>query len=265
MGIPNPKRKRWALRNAKWILKAASAVPVLIGGIWGTIKVHAQLAAAHARMMESDGGPLDFTGVWMIAGGVGLSVVIVLLESAVIHQEIVESEEKENPIDLWGCCLVLFHALRACHPNETADGLRITVYRVSKRKKGSAQTLVQLIPYASDAPPNYAHVSREHVGNAGIIGRVAQRGEPMSAKRVSETEADFVKEMIDWGYATEEARHMDQTRGAWMGCPILDDRGKVEGVMYLDSSDRAYFTDERLVLITQAVEAVTRYGKERYK
>ena len=86
------------------------------------------------------------------------------------------------------------------------------------------------------------------------------------ATRQSLNEQTFVEAMVsDWGYSESEARKLSNDRQSWLAVPINGpDANSTLGVVYLDSSDPEFFTDEVTKLVIEGCAEIAKFVHERY-
>jgi hypothetical protein len=83
---------------------------------------------------------------------------------------------------------------------------------------------------------------------------------------LSEDPQAYVSELVgDWGYPPELAARLNPAIFAWMAVPFNDPvRQQVQGILYVDSTDRDFFTDARQDLVLQASAGIARFVVRRY-
>ena len=165
--------------------------------------------------------------------------------------------------ELSGCLFTLHGLLTAALPRDVCDPkLRITLHVPIE----DGQKLQQVLDYVgNDRSKNTA--GRKFLANCGAVGEALRLKQPVSGKRANDNYEEYVKELIqDHHFTEKDARKMDRDTMCWMANPFFvegnDD--KVEAVLYLDSVDREFFTDEREQLIICACSGIARFVKRRY-
>ena len=95
---------------------------------------------------------------------------------------------------------------------------------------------------------------------AAAAGVVASLNEPFAAKRFAEIYEDYVRELLRyWSYVEQDARKLNPATKAWMAVPLVHPGSKIQGILYLDSTDRGYFTAARQQLVFKAASGVVRF------
>lgn len=263
MKLPKTRR-RWLLRN-EWVIDAASVLPAIGASLIGGLKLTDQFAAADARSRASDGGALDPTGLYYIWAGFLLTFLIAVVRAMLSKAKGREAADRESPKDLLGCCTVMRAVLVGSERPDGDDSLRITLYRFNKGNAGHEAHLEQLIPYAQRNGEASGDPGRKVPIACGIIGRAAREREPFVAGRVSQSVEEFRAEMVaKWGFTPEQAESLNIARWSWMAVPLLDRKGRVVGVIYLDAATPGYFTDQRKADVLAGCAALNEYAQERY-
>ncbi|MEN3339645.1 MAG: hypothetical protein V7647_3321 [Acidobacteriota bacterium] len=100
----------------------------------------------------------------------------------------------------------------------------------------------------------------------GIIGKAYMENDAFVAQRLSGDADAYVAELIDdWSYPPDLAARLNPAIFAWMAVPFNDPvRRQVQGILYVDSTDRDFFTDARQDLILQASAGIARFVVRRY-
>jgi GAF domain-containing protein len=147
---------------------------------------------------------------------------------------------KDSVHELEGCLETLLSVLNPPGDPEYDSGLRATLHRAEDR----GESFVQIVNYVGDDRlPNTA--GRKFRATAGLAGRVLKNGSAYSASRAAANHEAYVRELMDeWGYTEAEARARDMSAMSWMAVP-LEANGKVEGLLYLDSTRPDFFEDPR--------------------
>lgn len=263
MTLPGTRGPFWA--KHAWLGELLLLTGAVISSIVGTQKVHHQLQAAHQRSMDSDGGPLRFDGlVWIVAGAacaISGGAVRVFEKRSTSKRNL----KRDSPEDLFGCCVMLVGMLRVFRPHQEGCSLRITLYRVSQWIDGEPEELEQLTKYASEGAP-VGTPGRTMKASIGIVGKAARSGEVIAANRVSDSLEDFYAEMVrDWGFTEKQAKGLNAGRWSWIAVPLRGSDGKVHAVLYMDSTERQYFSEDRVKEVVEATKCLNRFVEERYR
>jgi hypothetical protein len=76
---------------------------------------------------------------------------------------------------------------------------------------------------------------------------------------------DYIRELVEnWNFTEGDARRLNPATMAWMAVPITNLSGTLEGVLYLDATDRDFFTEERQWLAIQATTGIAKFVARRY-
>jgi hypothetical protein len=159
---------------------------------------------------------------------------------------------------LEGC----LYALHAVLTPEWGDGTLRIAFHVAVQRGAQLEQVTEYV----GAPPKAGRIGRRFPSNAGIIGAAYKDNENYVGQRDNDDPAAFVAELIQvWGYSKELAPLLNRSVYSWMAVPFNDpERQEVQGVLYLDSTDREFFTDERQELILQSVSGIARFIGKRY-
>jgi hypothetical protein len=198
---------------------------------------------------------------WLSAS-VGIATVAVLVltiaKNAVV---LAQAKHKESLDELEGCLLTLHASLdpAALH----APGrLRLAVHVAVE------QELEQVTEYIGGTPRK-ERAGRRFPANAGIIGialREGAEGDAFVGQRVNDDYRTYVEELVrDWNYTRERAEQLNPAVMSWMAVPFNDpDTSAVEAVLYLDSTEREFFTPERQELVMAAATGMAVFIGRRY-
>lgn len=76
----------------------------------------------------------------------------------------------------------------------------------------------------------------------------------------------YVSELVsDWNYPEERARTLNPGAMEWMALPVYDaDRQRVDAVLFLEPSQRGFFTPERQEVVLAALSGIAVYVGKRY-
>ena len=125
--------------------------------------------------------------------------------------------------------------------------------------------LEQITEYIG-VPPKRGRVGRRFPSSAGIVGRAYRENDSFVSYRINDDYEKFVQELIDeWGYAEKLARLLNPSVMSWMAVPLFDPlRHRVEAVLYVDSTERHFFTETRQELILSAASGIAVFIGRRY-
>jgi hypothetical protein len=164
------------------------------------------------------------------------------------------ARKKDSSHELEGCLHTLHEVLEpgACR-------LRLAIHVPVKEE------LEQVTEYIGDAPKP-GRVGRRFPANAGIIGKAYREQETFVARRVNDDYEAYVQELVtDWNYTRERATKLNPGTMSWMAVPFFDtDQNRVDAVLYLDASEREFFTPERQELILAAARGIGFFVGKRY-
>jgi hypothetical protein len=139
--------------------------------------------------------------------------------------------------------------------------LRITLHRVVSPIE-NPEKIEQVVRYVGGKGE---HPGRQFRIQSGIAGRAARNGTVVDSSRQSDDYEAFIRELIDqWGYTETDARALTSDRRAWMAVPIFNKQERVIGVVYLDSSDKDFFTADVMGLVQGCCAGLASYLHERY-
>lgn len=143
---------------------------------------------------------------------------------------------------------------------EEQTGLRLTVHVPINECQ-----LQQVVDYVGDERGGRT-AGRVFAMQSGIAGHVYRVGRPLAAQRFEEDYERHVRDLLwDWAYVEEDARKLDPATRAWMAVPlVVPPAAKIQGILYLDSRDRDYFTADRQRLVINAATGVARFVTRRY-
>jgi len=191
-----------------------------------------------------------------LAGIVGLATVGVVFFS-VLKQVVTLSAARMriSTHELEGC----LYTLRAVLAPGADVRLRLAVH------VPVGEHFEQVTEYIGDVP-RPGRVGRLSPINAGIIGKAYRDKGVFVGRRVSDDYERYVQELIsDWNYPEERARRLNPGAMEWMALPIYDaDRQRVEAVLFLETSQRDFFSPERQELVLAALSGIAVYIGKRY-
>ena len=241
MGIPRPKTG-W-----RWLVAQTATFDIATAGFTAILGL---TAAAN----------------YWLQGRAPLATLVVLATGAVLTLTIVkntvalaQARQKESVHELEGCLLTL-HATLDPAAMETLGRLRLAIHVAA-----GSDTLEQATEYIGDAPRK-GRVGRRFPATAGIIGKAFREGDAFVGQRINDDYEAYIEELItDWNYTKEWARRLNPAVKAWMAVPFYDtDKGQVDAVLYLDSTDSDFFTPERQELVLSAANGIAVFIGRRY-
>jgi hypothetical protein len=198
-------------------------------------------------------------------GNIGLASLLALATAAALVLNFVKGavslaalRRKESPHELEGCLHTLHSVLLSSW--EAEGKLRIALH-----VPVGQGLLEQVTEYIGDTPKP-GRVGRRFPANAGIIGRAFRENDNFVSQRENDNYEEYVKELVEsWNYTEDLARLLNPAVMSWMAVPFHDPvRRKVEGILYLDSTNRDFFTDERQALILRAAAGIAVFIGRRY-
>lgn len=237
MAIPTsrPWWKRWL--SSTWFYDVLLAIGTVVGA-W----VSAQFATSDKA---ADGIRV-----------VGTVIAVVQILKAVVVSR--AQHAKESVTDLAACIYPLHSMLLV---GDGSDVLRVTIHVPCD----SGKNLEQVINYVGGGPRAGHGSGRKFSTRAGAIGEAFRTGELSCGQWVGTDRERHVKDLVSqYGYSNKEARDLNPDCRAWAAMPITDTRQQVQAVLYADSVDPEFFTDERLEMIKYAAVGIAYYVGERY-
>jgi hypothetical protein len=265
------------LLRHEYLIEAIGAGVAALGAAAAAIKASADLERANDAVKASVRPPFappepatwPVGLMWSIAA---LALLLGTLRAWASYQKTEKKNTDESPRDLFGCCLLLW-ALMAprCAVTGDPESLRVTFYRVVKRRNGKPEELEQVVPYATGPNGLIGSGGKVMSTKTGIVGLVSRTGKPLTAARESEDIADFRKELVErWGFTAEgftaeEAKGVDPTRWAWAAWPLKNVSNDVIGVVFLDSRVRHGFDEDATVQdLMRGCESLAKFVEWRY-
>ena len=178
-----------------------------------------------------------------------------------------EKAKKESAHEIEGCLLVLYGAIRARSEGQGPDPmLRITVHVPI-----SGDRIEQTCDYVGHPDRAAYGRGRRFSARCGIIGRVVskKRGDTHYRYAVAScTSTDYSayldELMSGFNYREDEAKRLDHKAMAWMAVPLEGAGGQLEGIVYLDSVERGYFTEPRQELVLELCRLIASFVGKRY-
>jgi hypothetical protein len=243
MPIPVPGHWFRRLAAASQVYDALIALAALGAGAAGVFR------------LVADG----YVGLAWLVGGCALAVCALSVVRAILSYR--TQAARESLHELQGCLMTLHSLLVDTEqPDEVSrHGLRLTVHVL----QSDGSHLQQVLDYVGD-PRGGRTAGRRFSVHCGIAGHVYRTREPHQAQRQNVDHEAYVRELVElWAYDEAEARRIDPSAMSWMAAPITV-RGRLEGVLFLDSLDPDFFDEVRQDLILRAVTGVAKFVAERY-
>jgi hypothetical protein len=204
---------------------------------------------------------------WQIWGAAGLAGMAILGTAIKVYQARQKDRgeiDRRSPLDLEGCLHVLHAAILAMKglPYQRAQGpgslLRVTIHRVNE----DAHTVEQIVPYVGDESGGQG---RRFSSRSGVVGRAITTREPAMLTRLDESFESYIHTLTtQWAMPEEEALRLTRDRFAFLAIPLTGAGNKVIGVLFLDSSDKEFFSEPLVGGITTACVGLAQYAKLRY-
>jgi hypothetical protein len=176
------------------------------------------------------------------AGTAAWSILVTSLKARKERRREQEDEQKHSPRDLNAAVHATYagvaHRIKLSEATKARNGLRICMHRVAAQD----EYLEQCTPYVGGKgrPPG-----RRFSIRSGIIGKVALSGHPHVACRSCSDNEAFIRELAtDWHYPIDEARTLTSDRQTWMGVPLKDHNDQVVAVVYFDSNQKGFFSED---------------------
>lgn len=262
-GIPGVKPAQWW--EKKWIVELISSFLPNAGSF-----VAASIILLDAITNSSLTRDAHRTRYWL-SGFLFIMVVVSIFGAWLrIKQGRVQDHEQNNKFDhdgLVGALNVIYNLIKvkAKYGKLESGQFRITVHRVvpTTELEDDPEWLEMIVPYCGGLGKPIGNRSSIR---SGIVGKVVREKEPHTAKRPNQDYEQYVKELKSkWSYTDKAARRLSSDRMSWMAVPIKSKGDEVIAVIYLDSNDADFFTDEVQDLIMSASGGVATYIQEKYR
>lgn len=196
---------------------------------------------------------------WLVAISAFGVCALSLLRAIVTYRQ---QLKKDSLHELEGCLMTILAILAE---DESPDrqkeaGLRLTVHVAINDRH-----LQQVLDYVGDERGGCT-AGRVFPIQSGITGYVYRTREPFAARRSEQEYESYVRELIwEWNYIEQDARRLNPATQAWMAVPLVaTPSAKIQGILYLDSTDRDYFTANRRRRVTNAAYGVAQFATRRY-
>ena len=217
------------------------------------------LMAAYSRGGAQGGtGVLDTAAMprqFWTAAALGAIVLVGSIGKDV--QGYLRKRRERSSWDLHGCLHTLHGTLLATALQGEADpGLRVTLHRPLPSDR-----VEQICDYVGRSGKG---AGRCFSARAGVVGQALRTRQYVIADRENDDAELYITELVNvWNYTMQEAKSLDHTVRAWMAVPVKQG-DSVEGVLYVDSVQRGYFTEQRRDLILGACVGIARFVGQRY-
>jgi hypothetical protein len=212
----------------------------------------------------------DVPPPWGLIGFLGCASLVSLIAfvAKVVQARRLDHYKDNERIDLLGCLHPTYRCIievRRMAGATNTGKLRLTIHRVDHE----SEIVEQCVGYVGESEES-RKAGRRFKLSQGIIGCAARTEEPLAGERKGATSDDYVNELVkEWGYSRAEAEGVDRNRWSFMAVPLLGDGApkpkRCIGVLYADSIDRSFFTDEVQELVIRAAEGMAEFIKVRYR
>jgi len=240
VAIPRPSK------GYRWLASQPSTYDLLITG--GASLIGFSSSANYA-------GQQRFKLAALVAG----ATVAVLIFATVKHGlGLAQARRKESIHELEGCLHILHAVLDPSSSNPPVT-LRLAVH------VPIGEMLEQVTEYIG-VNPRRGRIGRRFPANAGIIGKTYRENVVLVGRRANDDYELYLQELItEWNYTPDQARQLNPAAMEWMAVPFYDaDHGRVEAILYLDSSKRDFLTPARQELVLLAVSGIAVFIGKRY-
>jgi hypothetical protein len=212
------------------------------------------------RHLGSIGSPLFTTSpplvFWGIVAGIG-AVVAFLAQLGRAKSTYSQLAVKDSVHELAGCVHTL-NAILIGADRDALQGLPLTVHAVD------GDYLVQILDYVGNQRKAGTKARRTPI-HCGVIGKACGEKAAFSGCRTTDNHEDFVRQIVKhYGFDLERAKALDASTQAWIAAPLIKGDGSVEGVLYCDSLQRDFFTEDRCVAIGYAAVGIVFFVGKRY-
>jgi hypothetical protein len=248
-GIRSPR-----IFEKKWIAEAFGAVPAII-----VLGINAWNDSAIPAKANSG---------WILGGA---SIRLVAASVIKVRQANAQDREQRHLRDHDGLRATLY-VLYTCLSKNLNFGendrgrLRITILRVVSpdEASGTTEELEQLLPYVGG---DGGETGRRYSIHLGITGEAFRNKSIYAASRQRDDYEAFINQLVaKWGYTKAQARALTSDRQSWMAVPIKNDKDdSVVAIVYLDSTDKKFFTPNVQKLVINSCGGIASYISERYK
>jgi hypothetical protein len=184
----------------------------------------------------------------------GLIFVLSVFKSIVSLREKLKSKSLH---ELEGC----LHTVHSILAGGSKVKLRITIHIPIE----SDQKLEQILNYVGDSEKTET-AGRRFPAQCGVIGEALRTKQTVMARRVESDYEKYIDELVtEWHFTQKDARKLNPATMSWMAIPLEGTTQEIAGVVYLDSSDPDFFSEERQTSAINASVGIARFVRSRYK
>lgn len=200
--------------------------------------------------------------IWYLLA-IAVSLVLLLKIRFSYKQEAAKEAESLNALEgalhTLHSILIRYASIHAKPPQ-----LRITIHAVVQPKRGPGDAeLVQLVDYVGDQRKKKTAWRKSPI-NGGIIGEVMLTKELAVGKRTDPSTETYVQELQSkWRYPPEKARSIDTSSMSWLAIPLVDSKQEILAILFADSVNPEFFTDELVLLADSATAGIAEFVKAR--
>jgi hypothetical protein len=170
-----------------------------------------------------------------------------------------ERRRTKSVHELEGCLETLHAMLNAVDGFDS--GLRLTVHVAIEH----GQKFQQVLDYVGDGRAAKPTAGRIFAAQSGIAGKVLRTQEAYAAARENDWYEDYIAELVrEWNYTEHDARQLNPATMAWMAVPITTPAGTLDGLLYLDATDRDFFDEDRQAQAIRATAGIAKFVARRY-
>lgn len=248
--IPGTAKLHWSERELPTTLIVG--IPALLGAAMAVGKAVAEDASGWLE------GLLISATAWLFFG--------TLVKAYLAVHKDKSSEAKKSPTDLLGCILPFYKVLQAVRQRSGALGtgkLRVTIHRIDHLTK----TVEQCVDYIGETEVA-RKAGRKFALSQGLVGQAARTNAPVVVEKSATSDEEHINILMkEFGYTRGEAEGLDRSRWSFMAVPILSGESpslQTIGVVYADSTDPKFFTEEIQQLMLAATSGVAAFVRIRY-
>jgi hypothetical protein len=224
MTLPAPKKTRWfATELATTLFAATPTVLAAAGGI--------------AKGWRDDSRGFVVFGVAIVVA-TALGTAFRALQS---RRKDLRDAARRSPADLEAGLYTLHSAVVAMrglpYDDHAIEKLRVTIFRLVEHE----DAVEQIVPFVGGAGGGEG---RRLSARSGVIGRAVLQGKVAAMIRDGSFD-DYVQTLVEsYAMHVHEARALPDDRFSFVAVPIRGRGvGPVVGVVYIDSTDRTFFSD----------------------
>ena len=256
-----PGRKPVRFYERKLVVEIVSNVPPILAAI----------VTAAVNFRDPEKIPYGWASSFIVLWLIGAAVVKILYG----YSQDKEKKEANSYYGELGAVYTIYNVV-ARYNYKRVGGIekepptgwfRVTFHRVifPEGEAKYPEEYEQLLPYAGGVSGD-GGAGRKFSIRSGIVGRTIREKSAFAASRINDNYEEYIHELVhEWAYPEHDARALKSDRQSWMAVPIFGSKKRVIGVVYLDSVEREFFTDDVKQLVIDACYGLTSYIKERYK